>query len=722
MVWYNPRVKSNVLCNGKSQEDAKMKKIWMVCAAATAAITCATSHAGTLTWKGGNSGTWDATTANWEDASGNPTAWIDDSTASFKNTAAMTITVSGSISADNILGSSTGNITFTGSGTLAWRGWLQSQGHVYFENGLTLADNGNGLHFNGGAHVFLRNTANTYTGGTYIKNSNNTYSRAFSLDGGDLALGPVPATPTDNIFAVGATDRNTCLYVSTRKTVELNANRKILISDGCELRLCPQGTLRIKGIIHGALASNGYPTGTRIQSHLYYNNNANQWPGRTILDSGDGNVSEFGRLYVLGDLEIASGTYRAITAEAKKTDENAPLFVKGNGAYDPHMGHLLVSGGRLENVQSSRYMQVNNYGQVDIAGGTVQMVGNAESEYLNALYTPAKTIIRDGGMLNVSLLRVSQATAGNGGEIFLLTNGVLRVSYMKLDYRQYPKGIVHFNGGKLQSRNGNSNTPIIGYSTSNNWNDVTFAVEAGGAIFDTSNGQHLWFGRPLVSGVAAGETDGGLTCLLGSGRAVVLTDCVTNSTYNGPTRLELVGDVTGTGTLQCRAANALPATTKLQIGAGCLAGFNEWAGARADLAQTVARVEGLGRVINNSKFAVTGAVAPIFDGTYGTLSFEKVMPVAALSCDLEIAGDVNGCGCVKFESAGQDISGMTLKVVDFSALDKTAARSTYKILDAPRGYTGAFAKPSGWPGTWEVKYTSTAAYLRFKQGLMITVR
>lgn len=700
-----------------------MKKILIICVAAVVEITCATSHAGTLTWNGGKSGPWDATTDNWKDASGNKTAWIADSTASFSNTEAMTITVSGSISADNILGSSTGNITFQGSGTLAWRGWLQSQGHVYFENGLTLADNGNGLHFNGGAHVFLRNTANTYTGGTYIKNSNNTYSRAFSLDGGDLALGPLPTTPTDNIFAVGATDKNTCLYVSTRKTVELNANRKILIKDGCELRVCPQGTLRIKGIIHGEPASGStFPTGTRIQSHLYYNNNANQWTGRTILDSGSGNINEFGRLYVLGDLEIASGTYRAITAEAKKTDENAPLFVKGHGAYDPHMGHLLVSGGRLENVQSSRYMQVNNYGQVDIAGGTVQMVGNAESEYLNALYTPAKTIIRDGGMLDVSLLRVSQATEGNGGEIFLLTNGILRISSMKLDYRQYPKGIVHFNGGKLQSRNGNSNTYVVDSPISNNWEDITFAVEAGGAIFDTSYGNHVWFGRPLVSGVVEGETDGGLTCLLGNGKAVVLTDCVTNSTYNGPTRLEPVGSETsGTRTLQCRVANALPVATTLQIGARCQAGFNMWTGARADLSQTVARVEGHGRVFNNSKFAVTGAVAPVFDGTYGTLSFEKAMPVAALSCDLEIAGDANGCGCVKFESAGQDISGLTLNVADISAFDKDAARGTYKILDAPNGYTGTFAVGNV-ADPWCVKYTSTAAYITYKKGMMLIIK
>jgi hypothetical protein len=127
-------------------------------------------------------------------------------------------------------------------------------------------------------------------------------------------------------------------------------------------------------------------------------------------------------------------------------------------------------------------------------------------------------------------------------------------------------------------------------------------------------------------------------------------------------------------------------------------------------------------VFNNSKFAVTGAVAPVFDGTYGTLSFEKAMPVAALSCDLEIAGDANGCGCVKFESAGQDISGLTLNVANFAALDKDAPRGTYKILDAPQGYTGKFEKSAGWSSDWDVKYTATAAYLRYKRGMVFFVR
>jgi hypothetical protein len=61
-------------------------------------------------------------------------------------------------------------------------------------------------------------------------------------------------------------------------------------------------------------------------------------------------------------------------------------------------------------------------------------------------------------------------------------------------------------------------------------------------------------------------------------------------------------------------------------------------------------------------------------------------------------------------------------VADISAFDKDAARGTYKILDAPNGYTGTFAKPAGWPEDWDVKYTATAAYLRYKRGMVISLK
>ena len=130
-----------IIVNTKA-ECGKVIALFMV--AASAILPCATK-AGTYTWIGGNSGTWDKTSLNWSDGTTSGVAWQDGNDAVFNNTAEMTITVSGAISAANVTGKSTGNITFNGSGTLAWTGWLGSSGHVYLVCPLTDV-NGAGLH------------------------------------------------------------------------------------------------------------------------------------------------------------------------------------------------------------------------------------------------------------------------------------------------------------------------------------------------------------------------------------------------------------------------------------------------------------------------------------------------------------------------------------------------------------------------------------------------
>ena len=76
---------------------------------------------------------------------------------------------------------------------------------------------------------------------------------------------------------------------------------------------------------------------------------------------------------------------------------------------------------------------------------------------------------------------------------------------------------------------------------------------------------------------------------------------------------------------------------------------------------------------------------------------------------------------MKFRKSGQSISGLTLNVADISAFDKDAARGTYKILDAPNGYTGTFAVGNV-ADPWCVKYTSTAAYIAYKKGTMLIIQ
>lgn len=681
-----------------------MKRAVFHAFAALAASALCPTFAGTLTWNGGNAGTWDATTANWLDEGGAATAWIDDSDASFANTAAMTLSVSGARTAGKIEFSNDKDVTFNGSGTLTWPETLESHGRVNVN--IPLVDDGKGLRFNVGGHVFL-NKANTHTGGTHFSNHKNTYVRAFALSS-DAALGAVPDAPKDNIFAEGG---NMALYVESG-TVVTHANRQILIADGQTMKVSPKATLRICGIVHGAIPDGGqYPTGTRF--HTY---RSASWPGITILDPGSGKENHVGRVLVESYLQVASGTLRMTTSEpsfgANGSGEALPLYVNGSGsAYHDKWGHLLVSNGAVVgNYQNDRRFQISNYGHVEVDGGTVTI---DSGEFMVGLNTPGKLTLKNGGLLRCKKFRPTQTTAGNGGETYLEKGGVLRVGVIFLDATGQ-KAVFHFDGGALQSREGEDGTEkfLQEFTDETKWGGVVFSVEKGGAVLDTSNGKNLWFGRPLVSGVAEGETDGGL--IARGGNIVVLTDA--EHSYNGPTHIETGARV------QVRKANALPSGTTLRMGLNRVKttniGFNTWADPRTDVEQTVARVEGGGRIYNNSQFAVTEAVAPVYDGVPCTLTFEKP---CALAGDYEITGNVDTCSCLLPEQAGQDISGLTLKVVDFATFDKNAGSTFYKILDAPKGYKGEF-KPGNVTGAWSVKYTATAAYLSYANGTLISLR
>ena len=674
-----------IIVNTKA-ECGKVIALFMV---AASAMLPSVTKAGTYTWIDDNSGTWDKTSLNWSDGTTSGVAWQDGNDAVFNNSAAMTITVSSSISAANITGNSTGNITFNGSGTLAWTGWLGSSGHVYLDCPLTDV-NGAGLHFNSNGHVYFRNANNTHTGGTYFMNTRNAF-RAFALNAGDGALGALPAAAQDNIFAQGG---NVALFVDGSYNVTLDAKRQILISDGATMFLSPAGKIRIKGIIRGANASDGYPTGTRVYAH-------NNWGGLAILDPGAGKENYFGRLYVPARLEIASGTTSLVTAE-KKIGEIAPLYIHGNNsAYSLSRGYLLVSGGTLRNNTQDRYFQLDAYGHLDIAGGTVSL---AIGEILNAMNSPAKITIRNGGMLNAKLVRVSQTTSGDGGEIFIENGGTLCIGKFKLDYNLNPEGTVHFNGGKLQALV--DSDPVIDNPTNAKWDNIAFAVEEGGAIFDTSNGKVIFWPRPLVSGAA---NDGGIT--VSGSRGLALT--VAGSSYNGPTVVEEGAN------LRVQADNALPSGTTVRLAGGQVT-FSTYdtggdAAKSTRTAQTVSRIEGSGIVHCCSGLTVANGLAA---GSGGVLDFTEV---CSLSGVYSVSGDAQGCGCLTFRKSGQSISGLTLNVADISAFDKDAARGTYKILDAPNGYTGTFAVGNV-ADPWCVKYTSTAAYIAYKKGMMLIIK
>lgn len=676
---------------------------------AVAAALAHTVFAGTYTWLSSPADAkWNTTSLNWSDGTTSGVAWVNYNDAAFANTAALTVNPIGDISAGNITKTGSANLLLTettGTGLLSWTGWFSCGANVYFRT--PLGDDGNGLHFDVVGGIARLQRHNSHTGGTFLRNSSSAANyRAFVIngvqsgtgDGSDLALGPVPDTVRTNIVIEGG---NVVLHNDGEITI--HKNRTILIRADQTFFVSPNenSILHIKGDIvaenHGTTK---YPTWSRICS-------LGNWKGRTVLYG----TNYVGKLLVTGNMEIREGQTRVIVA-AEGTGTNAAFYAQGNGsAYSTTYGYLLVSGGRLWNSQAGHNFQTGNYGHLDIAGGTVQMTysSSGDGEFLNGYGSPGKITIRDGGFLLCGKLRLSETTAGDGGEVFLEEGGTFSVRRIGLNFADKRKGTVHFNGGAIQSLQGNAGTNVVEDATNANWDGCNFVVEAGGAVFDTSNGQNIWFGRPLVSGVAAGETDGGVVCKLGSGRTVFFNE-VANHSYTGPTRIEAIGDGNGARTLDCRIANALPAATTLQVGPGTTAKFNNFA-------QAVGRVEGKGRVEGGARLSVTGAVAPVFNGAYGVLTFKEP---CGLTGDLVISGDASGCGCLKFEQAGQDVSGLAL-TVDTSALDDEASGDFYKIIDAPNGYTGMI-DARGVADPWQVKYTPTAAYLVCRKPFVMVVR
>ncbi len=484
---------------------------------------------------------------------------------------------------------------------------------------------------------------------------------------------------------------------------------RIVIKKDAWAKIAAQRALTIQGEIRGEVTdvAIGLPTTTKLNILT-----KSGWDYPVTFDPGDGRTNFVGWLQLNGHLELKSGVTCVSSASNNGINADSLSLIRGNNSsYNTTAGHLVISGGELYAPQSPRRFQTERYATVDVVGGKFNMPG---VEYLNALAgyggTAAATLnVGEGGEFIVNELRLSQST-GAGGIINLNANGTMRVNKMRMDGSSYI-ATFNFNGGWLESRS--SNRDFFGsYQSSANWANVSCKVLEGGAKLIATN-QHMFIVAPLTSGA---EQDGGVTVRGGNGKAVVFYGA---NTYNGPTRLE------NGSTVQVRAElNGLPTGTTLQVGANAEIGFNRWddAPAYVDTTQTVARVEGHGRVFNNSQFHVTGAVAPVFDGQYGTLTFHKPCD---LHGDLEITGDANGCGCVAFEAndyGKPDLSNLTLKVMGLASFDRSPEKENlYKILDAPNGYTGEFLLASSIK-PWKVVYKENGVYLRPTWGLTVILR
>lgn len=417
------------------------------------------------------------------------------------------------------------------------------------------------------------------------------------------------------------------------------------------------------------------------------------------INPGAGVTNIVGGMTVAGKLTISSGVTRLGVA-SNATGESAMLYVVGNwNNYNTSsIGILDVTGGTLYATQNF-YVDTRQYAQVTVKnGGKVYM---PSAEWLNGLYNPSRLTISDGGEFLVGTLRVCSSSAS---QVNLNEGGLMALNNMAIYVTNTKQAKFLFNGGRIQSRDGRENflAPSSSSATEEQWNAaVKFAVGEGGAVFDTTNGKNIKWSRPLLSDAAH---DGGIRVI--GDEILVFTH--TNG-YNGVTRVD-------SGAIQLRVDNALPPGSTVRLGKAdaYIDGWTFTSPGRQTV-QWMHRLEGNGYLSACENMHVTNSVAPAANGS---LVFKQVCDLRG---DYEISADANGCGFLDVRGANQPISGLTLKVADISAFDGEAARTAYKILDAPNGYTGTFAA-GNLADPWYVKYTPTAAYIVCRKGMTISVR
>ena len=420
--------------------------------------------------------------------------------------------------------------------------------------------------------------------------------------------------------------------------------------------------------------------------------------GYSTLDPGEGVTNITGRMTVRSRLKIGSGVAR-LGCPQNALGASALLYVLGNyHNFNSGNGHLEIAGGTLSASQNF-YVEVSQFAQVDVMdGGKVDM---PNVEWLNGLYNPGRLTVANGGEFTIGTLRIA---SGYASQVNLNEGGLIKATRMTISPSGSSQAKFLFNGGRLQSRAGSEGFLASASSsagTEEQWNAaVKFAVGTGGAVFDTSNGQHIFWTHPLLSDTA---NDGGVR-KFGSGILVFKH----SNDYNGPTCVE-------SGGVQLRVDNALPPGTTLRLGAAdAYIDGGTFDNSYPYSEQWIGRVEGLGQVKYCEKMHITNSVAPAVNGTI------DIQKACDLHGDYELAAGAGGCGRIKV-AAGQDISGLTLKVADISAFDPNAARDAYKILDAPDGYAGTFGTGNV-ADPWSVKYTETAAYLVCRSPMTIVVR
>lgn len=406
--------------------------------------------------------------------------------------------------------------------------WLrpQAKGYWYY-----YAPFLSGCANDGGVHIVDSANSTSYFYAT------NSYNGGFWMHGAavavnnDRSFGAVPAEPTNNIFALSGSRFNSLHFSDTFATAP---TRQLYISTNVDFHVGAAGgkTGRIQGTIFGEPDS------------IFMS--APDWPGTVELDPGEGKTNTLGKLYVAGNLVLASGT-TLVTSNSMGNAQGGKEAFYVNGwasSFAGGKGRLILAGGNLKTVHD-HYLNVEGYGEVIVTNGHLD--ASVSREWLNGLATPGRTFVGGDGMLSVKRLRITQVSTrdANGDPmtgVTVSTGGVIRTGQVRIDQNQAnQRGYFAFDGGTLQAGIGvYSEFFGLAKTTANaeRWTNQQIRVCSGGAIIDTDRYDVNVY-HPLWSWA---EHDGGLT-KKGTGRLTIANeadwpDFLAANTYNGPTRIE----------------------------------------------------------------------------------------------------------------------------------------------------------------------------------------
>ena len=658
--------------------------------------------------RAGTTYTWSLPGGRWDVTSGNfgGAAWVDDEAAPNSATFATSeATAGGARVSVEVAGEKHVDVLSVGGGAPGYdfqgdainvKTKLNVWTTARFTNIVRPYGDGT-LWITGSKMLYLLGGAGAFTGGIKHDLSN------FIVLDQDYQLGSEPDTERDNIWVTAQTAG---IFAQGSFSIHSNRTMRISATKGIRLGAGNNQTLRVRGLVTAddSPGCDGYVTNTVLTVYDGWKG----WGGLTMLDPGDGRTNKVGNIVMNGHLKVASGVTRLGTPKWA-TGDGALMHVKNvkdNPSFNATWGHLEIDGGEIYSSQSGRIVDVNTYGQVTVKNGGKVNLPN--SEWINGLSSPARLTVDRGGEFNVNYLRLTQSDAAS--EIYLNEGGTISAKRLYIDSAGRACNFI-VNGGTLKAAsvdNKKKDFPLTYNYTSDVWAGTTFKVGEKGARFDVSNGNYIWWGRPLVS---AAEGDGGLTATgAGDGAYVIL---LAANSYAGPTRVDGCN-------LSARVDNAIPEGSRLVLANGAKVYCYSEDDGRATI-QRLSTVEGAGEIYNTANLTVSGAIEPSAGGVIAFRDACRLGGTLKISCDAE-----NGCGMLMLkDSSGNipDISGLTLSVDDFSVFDKETARSVgYKILDAPNGYSGSFSLPEGWNDDWFVKYGDDGAWLRNKRGLFIILK